>query len=98
MPLTSSLPFPPFSLLTFGSCAFLQLRTYPCGCLHVSNSDLMSCSKQNEEQFIRDYTGKDHTYVLTTMFSFEVLLAQFCDQLEGFLPSDCLVYQQRVNT
>ena len=68
-----------------------QLLTLPCGMRHVGNSGLMECAKQNEEQFIRDYTGKEHTYVLTTMFSFDVLMDEFCTSLEGFLPSDCAI-------
>ncbi|QDZ18343.1 metallo-dependent phosphatase [Chloropicon primus] len=72
-----------------------QLRAYPCGVMHVANSPLMECSKQNEEQFIRDYTGKEHTYVLTTMFDFEVLMGEFCESMEGFLRSDCM--KRRVN-
>ena len=30
-----------------------------------------------------------HTYVLTTMFHFDVLWEEFCSSLEGFLPQDC---------
>ena len=74
-----------------------QLRVYPCGVRHVRNSDLFKCSKQNEEQFIRDYTGKQHTYVLTTMFSFDVILSEFCSSMDGFLPSDCQPYEALVD-
>ena len=72
------------------------LRTYACGARHVKIKDLIECSKQNEEQFIRDYTGNQHTYVLTTMFSFDVLFAQFCNAMNGFLPEDCKIYQDAV--
>ena len=66
-----------------------SLRTYACGIKHVVNDRLIKCSKQNEEQFIRDYTGNKHTYVLTTLFSFDVLMERFCTKMNGFLPSDC---------
>jgi len=66
-----------------------SLRTFACGVRHVSSARLFKCSRQNEEQFIRDYTGIQHTYVLTTLFSFDVIFDQFCSSMAGFLPEDC---------
>jgi len=65
---------------------------YACGVRHVALQGLMDCADQNEEQFIRQFFDSSHTYVLTSMFPFEVIYGRFCRSLaslSGMLPSDC---------
>lgn len=64
-------------------------RAYPCGVRHVEDGLLQRCAGMNEEQFIRDYTGRKHTYVLSGIFDFGVLLERFCGSLVGILAEDC---------
>jgi len=65
---------------------------YACGVRHVALQGLMDCAEQNEEQFIRQFFDSSHTYVLTSMFPFEVIYSRFCRSLaslSGMLPTDC---------
>jgi len=69
-----------------------MLERYTCGVRNVGLKELIDCAGQNEEQFIRQYFGSSHTYVLTSMFPFEVIYSRFCRSLaeaSGLLPSDC---------
>ena len=69
-----------------------MLERYACGVRNVGLKELIDCAGQNEEQFIRQYFGSSHTYVLTSMFPFEVIYSRFCRSLagsSGMLPSDC---------
>eukprot|EP00854_Cymbomonas_tetramitiformis_P026066 gene26066-31924_t len=71
------------------------IRDYMCALSGVSDTEYITCAGKNEEIMarpyrdpIRQYTSSSHTYVLTAMFPFQVILGHFRDLLHGVHPSD----------
>eukprot|EP00959_Pyramimonas_sp_CCMP1952_P169469 3540252-Pyramimonas_sp.AAC.1 len=64
-------------------CVFMVRACSP-GSDHWINKDGMASVAAD----IRQYTGSQHTYVLTAMFRFQTIMEQFRHVLEGVHPDD----------
>eukprot|EP00240_Pyramimonas_obovata_P001020 CAMPEP_0118923918 /NCGR_PEP_ID=MMETSP1169-20130426/2271_1 /TAXON_ID=36882 /ORGANISM="Pyramimonas obovata, Strain CCMP722" /LENGTH=465 /DNA_ID=CAMNT_0006864979 /DNA_START=397 /DNA_END=1794 /DNA_ORIENTATION=+ len=65
-----------------------ELRDYLCALTGVTDQEFVKCARKSEEIMIRQYTGSQHTYVLTAMFQFQTIIEHFRHVLGGVHPDD----------
>ena len=65
-------------------------KDYACGIKHVGEPAYLRCAGKNQEGAVRDYIMKDHTYVLSAIFPFDVIMSSFGHSLPGILEEDLL--------
>jgi len=65
-----------------------DIRDYLCALTGITDNEYQTCTGKSEEVMIRQYTGSVHTYVLTALFPFHVIMDHFHHVLSGIRPED----------